>query len=232
MKFLEHETLNHEDAITNRIYVFGGNKKSHLGFFNEEGQFWAFDKKRMLKLSSESVHLLELTPFSKEQYKHASTVFSKEVFEKMKEALMLKRAKYTAAILTKKSAKKLLSIVHEKIPEGWTINAHHMTINLGEAMSEVQHLMGKKVTLNVTGYGYSEEYQVIAMLVETEVFSQNEIKHITVALNKAEGAQAFHSNKIESFAHIEPFTLEAIVDVVLENGETRHGTEQFLQKQE
>lgn len=227
MKFLEHEILNQETIPSNIICLFGGNKKAHLGFFSESRQFWAFGQKQMIALPSNNVHILKQTRFLKENIEEAQSEFTKEIYTEIKDMLIAQRAKYTAAILTHASGEKLFNTVKEKIPKGWTVNCHHMTICLGEAVSEVKSLMGKLVQLKVTGYGYSEEHQVIAMLVETEIFSKNEIKHITVALNKNEGAQAFNSNKIENFTVIQPFTLEAHIDSVLGNGQILLGSEEY-----
>ncbi len=228
MKFLEHETLNQETIPSNTICLFGGNKKAYLGFFSEARQFWAFGQKQMIALPSNNVHILKLTGFSKDNIEDAKLKFTKETYSEIKEMIVSKRAKYTAAVLTQASGEKLFNIVKEKIPEGWTVNCHHMTICLGEAAEEVEYLMGESTQLKITGYGYSEEHQVIAMLVETDLFSKNEIKHITVALNKSEGAQAANSNKIKHFAVIQPFTLEAHIDSVLGNGTLLFGSEEYI----
>lgn len=225
MKFLNDEIINVESIEDNVIFVNGGNKKFHLAFQLNGKTFGLNEKKNMV--IQNPVPLL-ITKFKQHQQKEAMAVYSKKWFQEFKESLVEKRAKYTAAILTEESGLKLYKTLEHMIPENWMINCHHMTICLGEPIDEVKHLLGQEVEINVVGYRYSEEYQLISVLVESDVYSKNEKKHITVALNKEEGAQASHSNKIDSYHHMpETLTLKATVDTVLNNSETRLGVSEF-----
>lgn len=227
MKNLPHETLNKENIPEKRICLISGNKNMFLGFFDENRQFWALSKNTLTALPYENVFVWVVTEFCSEEIEKAKTVYTEEIYEKEKERVLGERPKYTAAILTQKSGEILFEKVSHSIPHGWTINCHHMTVCLGTAMKEVEAEMGNEIELNIVGFGHSEEFEVSAVLVETTLFSKNTIKHITVALNKEGGARAVNSNKINSFVHIEPFTLIARVDTVLQNGKTMLGSEEY-----
>lgn len=228
MKFLEKEIIsNHNTIEEEKICVVGGNKKTHLGFFSSEEFFLIEENKRHIKVNKDQAKILKVTEFSKNEYSLAIAKYSKNWFISYKEQLISKREKYTAAVLTIESGQKLYHFLQHKIPLGWTVNCHHMTICLGAAVTEIQELMGKEVELKVTGYGYSEEHQVMSVYVESELYSKNENRHITVALNKENGAKAMNSNKIVSYDRFEAITLTANIDSVLNNGMTLLGSEQF-----
>lgn len=228
MKFLQEEIIEIESIEENVVFVFGGNKRFHLGYLSGDKLF-AINKNGEIKpIQANTVKPLIKTQFNSNQINVAMKNFDDKWFKEYKEKLLAVRPKYTAAILTPESGEKLYNEMKSIIPEGWTVNCHHMTINLGNPHELIQNMLNKKTELLVKGFEVSEEHSVIAVEVETELWSKNEFTHITVALDKENGAQAMNSNKIDKITPLnKPFTLNAFVDVVLNNGDTLFGSKTF-----
>ena len=123
-----------------------------------------------------------------------------------------KNVAYTAIVLNPDSHSRLLAGFPP--PSGWESVAHHMTINMGEFKGELNDssILGQSVQMTVTHVGQDE--RVLAVAVDTIVNSQNETKHITVAVNRAEGGKPFHSNKIKDWTPVEHLTLSGVVQEV------------------
>ena len=120
---------------------------------------------------------------------------------------------YSAVVLDTASKTKLLDMVHDKIPQGWTPFAHHMTIVFGKGVNNKEDL-GKKVTLTVTHVGWTDK--VIAVQVEGYE-SANKVPHITVAVNTAGGGKPVMSNDITNWQNVKPFMLMGVVTEVKKN---------------
>jgi predicted kinase len=116
---------------------------------------------------------------------------------------------YSAVVLDAASKTKLLDLVHDKIPQGWTPFAHHMTIVFGKGVKNKEDL-GKKVTLTVTHVGLTDK--VIAVQVEGYE-SANKVPHITVAVNP-DGGKPVMSNDITNWQNVKPFVLMGVVTEV------------------
>lgn len=219
MKFLPHETLNIDEIKDGIIFVFGGHKKSHMAYLENGSVFSITADGSIKKIESRSVFPLWITKFSKDEAKAAVESYPNKLFKLYKQALMDKRAKYTACALPPESQQQLFMKMKHLIPKDWEVACHHMTINLGVPCKEVVEQIGQRIYLTATGYGISEEHQVMCVEVEAPIWSKNEFKHITVALNKKEGARAMNSNKITEIIPFEkPVVLESYVGIFLNNG--------------
>ena len=96
-------------------------------------------------------------------------------------------------------------MVGDRIPDGWKVIAHHMTINLGELKDKTD--LGKQVTLTVEEIGLSD----MAMAVKVSGYpSKNDIPHITVAVNP-DGGKPSMSNKITKWQPIKNFKIGGVV---------------------
>ena len=114
---------------------------------------------------------------------------------------------YAAVVLDDNSKNKLLNSL--EIPEGWKVFAHHMTIVFGKGLDD-KNEVGKTVTLTATKVGYSD----LAMAVRVVGYpSTNDIPHITVAVNVAEGGKPFYSNQITNWKSLDnPIHLSGIIE--------------------
>ena len=112
---------------------------------------------------------------------------------------------YSCVLLDNQSRTTLLDMIGDRIPEGWKVIAHHMTINLGELKDKTD--LGKQVTLTVEEIGLSD----MAMAVKVSGYSsKNEIPHITVAINPDGGKPAM-SNQITKWQPIKKFIIGGVV---------------------
>ena len=121
---------------------------------------------------------------------------------------------YTALKLDEVSHEKLKNELMREIPEGWKIFCHHMTINLGDAsQGPAADLVGKTISLKAIQLGKDEK--VMAVKVETECPSTNVIKHVTVAVNFANGGKPKDSNDLKNWFDLErPINLTGFVTVI------------------
>ena len=125
-----------------------------------------------------------------------SDLFTRKEIRKILKELKEKKSSisYSAVVLDEESRKKLINDFSHILPESWEIICHHMTICLGELPSDLKSNIGKKVSLKVIKWGVSGK----AMAVQVEgYYSENNIPHITIAINRKAGAKPFDSNKIE-----------------------------------
>ena len=110
---------------------------------------------------------------------------------------------YSAVVIDKESKDKLMNALASKLPEGWKVFAHHMTIVFGKGLEDKSEI-GKTVTLTATELGLSDK----AMAVKVEGYhTNNKIPHVTVAVNTAEGGKPFNSNQIKDWHSLDE-TLE------------------------
>jgi len=112
---------------------------------------------------------------------------------------------YSCVLLDNQSRTTLLSIIGNKIPEGWKVIAHHMTINMGELKDKTD--IGKNITLTVEELGLSD----MAMAVKVSGYqSKNNIPHITIAINP-NGGKPVMSNEITNWTPIRKFMINGVV---------------------
>jgi hypothetical protein len=123
-----------------------------------------------------------------------------------------KKISYTAIVLDEKSREKLMGIVEP--PESWDILCHHMTINLGEAKPEFARMVGKQVSIVIESAAIDFGIGVMAVGVNTDIPSKNDVKHITVAVNRSIGAKPKDSNKLTSWVPMTPMVLSGKITEV------------------
>jgi Fungal tRNA ligase phosphodiesterase domain len=122
---------------------------------------------------------------------------------------------YTAVLLDEASVAQLISHFH--IPQGWSILCHHMTINMGEAIKgPASHLVGQNATLTVKAVAQNDK--VMAVAVDSLVPSQNPVKHITIAVNRAGGGKPVMSNQLTGWTPIQHFQINGVVAEVAHGG--------------
>jgi hypothetical protein len=120
--------------------------------------------------------------------------------KKRGESYMLSENKisYSAIVLTDESRNKLLSKLADRIPEGWDVVAHHVTIKMGELPPELKPSIGLPVTLKASGFYVNDKVAAIEAIVPPEIrpFVKNKHPHITVAVNRAAGGKPVVSNDL------------------------------------
>ena len=121
---------------------------------------------------------------------------------------------YTALVLDKASRDKLVSRFKDDIPEGWEVIAHHMTINMGDADGgPAENMVGDEAPLTVKTF--AKDDLVMAVGVVSPVPSKNDIKHVTLAVNRKEGGKPFFSNKLKDWNSVtRPLVLKGKVEEV------------------
>lgn len=121
---------------------------------------------------------------------------------------------YTAIVLDSTSKKILLEFFQSTIPADWEKVCHHMTINLGTAeCGPASDLVGQQFEIVVRTVAHDN--RVIAVGVLSKCPSNNEIKHITVAVNVNGGGKAKHSNELTNWIPLnQQIVLRGVVQVV------------------
>ena len=103
---------------------------------------------------------------------------------------------------------------------------HHMTISfhtiITYSISDYTFKnLGKTKDLKVVGYGFSEK--AFAVLIDTDVPSTNNKKHVTCAINLDNGGKPVDSNSIENWEMLQPkdrFKLKGVVTINYKNKRT------------
>jgi predicted kinase len=116
---------------------------------------------------------------------------------------MFKPKKIAMVVIDETSKKKLVTAIKHLIPDGWEIIAHHMTINFGKGLvGDLVDDLGKQVSLMAIGIGKSD----MALAVKVQGYhSDNKIPHITIAINRANGAKPVMSNDITDWTELESY---------------------------
>lgn len=122
---------------------------------------------------------------------------------------------YTAVVLNNISHTKLLqhfAWMWEDEP-GWETVAHHMTMNMGSCKE--RKLLGDMVSMSVTAVGECETAIACAVRLPSEISTDNDIAHITLAVNRGAGGKPVHSNRIKTWEPIEEkFYVSGIVEEI------------------
>ena len=109
---------------------------------------------------------------------------------------------YVALVLDDESKNKLASMFKDRYPADWNTICHHMTINMGdEKKSPAAHMIGQ--TAELRAVSFAQDGRVCAVGVESAVPSTNERKHVTIAVNVAEGGKPFHSNLLVTWVPLD-----------------------------
>ena len=109
---------------------------------------------------------------------------------------------YSAIVLEEASQNVLFSNVGKMIPEGWVKYGHHMTINMGPLKDK--SILGTEQYLVVNKVGISD--MAMAVAVQSDIETKNEIPHITVAINP-DGGKPVMSNDITNWQDVRMFIL-------------------------
>ena len=127
-----------------------------------------------------------------------------------------RKIKFASLILDKKSKSKLLAAVGYLIPDEWEVYTHHMTINYGKGLPDnLKDDLGKIKEIRALAIGKSDK----AMAVKVEGYhSDNDIPHITIAVNVKEGGKPVMSNDITKWKPLENYiTLSGVINEVTYN---------------
>lgn len=105
---------------------------------------------------------------------------------------------------------KLLQDNNIKIPDGWKMYNHHMTIAFNNGSQEFNNLyniykdtLGENIRLYVDGIGVSDD--AIAVRINWTAPIANKIPHITVATPP--NGKPVNSNKIANWTDVTPITI-------------------------
>lgn len=105
---------------------------------------------------------------------------------------------YTAIVITpieRVQAVKMLGYLGIIPPDGWEFLFHHMTVNMGAAKDKQK--LGRMFNLALTHVAIDDK--VMAFKVTSSVDSVNETKHVTFAVNRANGGKPVDSNKLTNW---------------------------------
>lgn len=103
---------------------------------------------------------------------------------------------YSAVVLTDESRNKLIAEFRDRVPEGWEIIAHHMTLNMGPLPEALRASKGLPVKLQVSGWFMDDKVAALMAFPPQELssFVRNSQPHITFAVNRAAGGKPVMSN--------------------------------------
>jgi hypothetical protein len=125
--------------------------------------------------------------------------------------LVAKRG-YTAIVLTERFRTLLLQVLADKIPDGWDVIVHHMTID--PFKTDADERLNKQFSLIVTELGVSNN----AMAVKVTGYDRktnNAFPHITIAVNTKCGGKPKDSNEIKTWIPINPIPIVGTIQNVL-----------------
>ena len=118
------------------------------------------------------------------------------------------KASYTALVIDPTDRAVLLRAF--PAPAGWTPYCHHMTCNMGGSENgPAAAMIGQKASATVVAFAQDEK--VMAVQVESSVPSNNAVKHITVAVNRAAGGKPFQSNSLKNWQPVQRVTVNGTV---------------------
>jgi len=126
-----------------------------------------------------------------------------------------------ASIENKKDIVKILKYldkIFNILPDGWVVPKFpdgnfdfHMTIRCCKELSfhSKKTLVNKKVVLDIDAIGANDK--AIAFREVGNTYSDNDIKHITIAFNRKNGGLPVDSNNIKHWIKIKPFSVKAVI---------------------
>lgn len=123
--------------------------------------------------------------------------------------ILKSNVRYTAVVLDKQSQDQLSSMF--PAPKGWEARGDHMTMDTKEI--EDKTMIGKPAELKVVAV--AKDDKVMAVKVETDVPSKNQIKHITTAVNVEGGGKPYMSNKLTDWQPVDPFIVSGNIEEVM-----------------
>lgn len=136
-----------------------------------------------------------------ESYKSVGNLTIKKILES-KDMYPQSDVLYSCVLLEKASQNVLFHNLEKMIPEGWIRIGHHMTITMGPLKDK--SLLGTEQLLSVTKVGISD--MAMAVMVQSDIETKNEISHVTVAINP-DGGKPVMSNDITKWQDVRMFIL-------------------------
>ena len=111
-------------------------------------------------------------------------------------AIQKKNISYSALVLYKEDHEKLVNFFNLSNEEGVKIYAHHVTLNMG-SYKGLSEQLNQDYMINVVSYAENELVQACKVILPAEIQSKNDIPHITLAVNIANGGKPAMSNKLD-----------------------------------
>jgi hypothetical protein len=174
------------------------------------------DAKALFERGTHGVPLEKLESMIK-AHKSVGELTVKKIIES-KDMFISSDVYYSAVVLDTASRNKLIDMLSDRIPAGWTVIAHHMTITMGPLKDKTE--IGNNVTLIASEIGLSD----MAMAVKVTGYpSKNEIPHITLAINP-EGGKARMSNDITKWQPLKHFVVKGVVAEIKKDASTNEQT--------
>ena len=136
-----------------------------------------------------------------ESYKSVGNLTIKKILES-KDMYPQSDVLYSCVLLEKASQNVLFHNLEKMIPEGWIRIGHHMTITMGPLKDK--NLLGTDQYLVVNKVGISD--MAMAVMVQSDIETKNEISHVTVAINP-DGGKPVMSNDITKWQDVKMFIL-------------------------
>lgn len=136
-----------------------------------------------------------------ESYKSVGNLTIKKILES-KDMYPQSDVLYSCVLLEKASQNVLFHNLEKMIPEGWIRIGHHMTICMGPLKDK--SILGTEHLLTVTKVGISD--MAMAVMVQSDIETKNEISHVTVAINP-DGGKPVMSNDITKWQDVRMFIL-------------------------
>lgn len=136
-----------------------------------------------------------------ESYKSVGNLTIKKILDS-KDMYPQSDVLYSCVLLEKASQNVLFHNLEKMIPEGWIKFGHHMTITMGPLKDK--SILGTEQLLSVTKVGISD--MAMAVMVQSDIETKNEISHVTVAINP-DGGKPVMSNDITKWQDVKMFIL-------------------------
>lgn len=209
MKILEDEMIKLNELKNGHIYLVKFQGIS-LAIF-KDGEFYINHRNNLKKINFKDA--MPFYEYSKPVENFLDIIPEFLKIEQIKKNIVDKRVKYSAGFLDNYYQNIILEKFIQQKPENWEIVCHHMTICLGKMFDN--SYLGKTEKAIVTHIGKSEELGIMALKVETDIPSKNEIKHIT--LFKKSEVDSASSNLIEHWNEIVPFEIYLNIGECLNN---------------
>jgi hypothetical protein len=115
-------------------------------------------------------------------------------------------ARYCGILLSEKSRSELLKMLYSKIPTGWKVIAHHMTIDPFKLCADSKYCniseFNSSKSLKVTHYGISDKACAVKVNYPANE-TRNKIPHVTIAINETGGGKAKDSNSITNWVALD-----------------------------
>lgn len=125
-------------------------------------------------------------------------LFQLKVIKEGQENKNMAKISYSGVVLTPEAKQKLLDTFSWKIPEGWEIVCHHMTITMGELPPELKDTIGLPAVLKVITFEMDDKVAAVQVIPPPEMakFVKNKYPHITFAVNRSAGGKPAMSNQM------------------------------------